>query len=89
MQDKIKKGLSPEEKRQLQLLRQLSVTEEFKLWRDIVVKPVLDEIDERLADPLELEEVELKAVLLMRNMIKGKFYMLFDNVEVQLKIEKQ
>jgi hypothetical protein len=75
-------------KKQLQLLKKLNYNEEFILWRDQIVKPMIDALEVELSNPLELTEANLKAKLMHLNSLKHYFYRLFDSVEAELKLDK-
>lgn len=77
-----------EEKEQLDLLVKLGRTEEFQLWRDLVVKPSIEALEAELANPMELTEANLKAKVMHLNSLKYFFNGMFEQIEANLKLNK-
>lgn len=75
--------------RELELLVKLSRTAEFQLWRDLVAKPIVQQLEADLANPLDLTEANLKAKVMHLNTVKGLFYHLFDQAKAQIDIERE
>lgn len=69
--------------RQLKLLKVLRGLEEFRVWRDLVAKPIIDgleaEINSKDAD--SMPEVILRAKIKHLATMKELFYNIFDKLE--------
>lgn len=78
----------PEYERQIALLRKLNRFEEFQLWRDLIVKPIIEQIEGELLRPCELDEANLKAKLMHLNSMKHTFYTIFEVLDAQNEVEK-
>lgn len=69
-----------DQKRVRELLKQLRHNEAFNQWRDIVAKPIIEQLEIDLAQKcLELPEATLKAKVLYINLLKELFFNIFDN----------
>lgn len=80
MEEKTEEAADLRQKRSVALLRKLSRDEAFVEWRDLCAKPVLDQIDAGLANPMEMSEATIKAQVAYRNLVKALFYRLFDEM---------
>jgi hypothetical protein len=77
-----------EQTRLRNLLATLNGNEAFQQWRDLVAKPVIDQIDAQLAQPLELTEANLKSLVMYRNLVNSLFYRLFEELAAEKAIEE-
>lgn len=66
--------------RNIALLKQLSQMESFKVWRDWVAKPVLEQLESDLNNADQLEEVVLRAKLKHIQFVKELFYEMFEKL---------
>ena len=71
--------------RQLELLKKLNYSEEFCLWRDEFVKPVLEQLKLELASDDKLDEATLRSKLKSYYWLEEFFYNMFDKANFQLK----
>lgn len=76
--------LQKEQDRQIELLLKLSQLEEFRIWRDIVCKPQVQYIEDKLVKAEELSEIELRATLKHLHSLKYYFHAIFDQVASQI-----
>jgi hypothetical protein len=67
--------------RQVSLLNKLGQLEEFRIWKELVVKDNLAALKRELANPLELSEANLKAKLLQLNSLEYFFDEIFNQVK--------
>lgn len=68
-----------EQKRVMKLLQQLNHNEAFNEWRDLVAKPVIDQLERDLGNCLTYPEATLKAKILHLNFVKELFYRIFED----------
>lgn len=80
MTEEENKKEAEEKDRQLALLQKLSVTEEFMLWRDMVAKPELEKVKQAKKEVLNMNEANLKGLILYEQMVEDLFYNMFDNI---------
>lgn len=64
-------------------LKELDKLEPFRVWRDEIVKPILEQIDYKLRDVLEMDEATLKATIMYRNTINELFIKIFDDARIE------
>ena len=81
--------MTEQEKQQRKLITRLEVNESFIAWRDLAVKPVLDQLEYQLQTPLEMNEANLKATVMYRNLVRGLFIDLFPNIAAELKANSE
>lgn len=81
--------LEKEQDRQYNLLNTLSKNEAFITWRDLVAKPIIDQIESQLLQPQELDEIKLKSLLMYRNLVKSLFYTIFEQIKLEKQLEEQ
>jgi hypothetical protein len=62
------------------LLLTLDRNEAFKVWRDRVCLPILEQIDYQKRSVVEMSEANLKALIMYENLVKELFKKLFENV---------
>jgi len=74
---------------QYRLLLNLEKVEGFRLWRDEVCLPVLDQIEAQMATPLELTEANLKALVMYRNLVSSLFEGIFKQIRTQKEIDEK
>lgn len=83
-------SLSPEEQEtlhQLQLLRKLNQSEDFAVWRDMVAKPLLTQLEETVFTQADnLSEVVLRSNLKYYNTLKSLFYGWFEDVDDRINV---
>lgn len=84
----MEENISKEELEQLQLLKKLEQTAEFRLWRDHVCKPLLGQLESQLAKGDEMSESVLRGTLKHYFSEKYRFYGVFEQVRTQLDLEK-
>ena len=70
----------------LQVLENL---DEFKLWRDEVVRPKFELYKIALKNSLTLDEIKLKAILLAKADLEEVFYDVFEEIRVNKFVEEQ
>lgn len=81
--------MTPDEKHQLELLRQLSNREDFKEWVKVVVEPTILSLEDSLNSNMEsLSEVELRARLKHLNSLRYLFKDVFAIVRQRLSEEE-
>ena len=56
--------------------------EPFRIWRDEVVKPILEQIDQEKKKCLEYSEGNLKALIMYENLIKELFINVFEESRI-------
>lgn len=77
-----------DEERFSTLMKQLEKYEPFIEWRDMVAKPVVDQIEADLIQRQEqLSEPVLRGKLQYLALVKGLFYRLFEDIKLQEKLE--
>jgi len=85
----MEQNISKEDLEQLQLLKKLEQTREFRIWRDQVCKPLVEQLEGDLANSDGLSEAVLRGKLKHYFSEKYRFYGLFDQVKAQLLLEKE
>lgn len=68
-----------EQQRVMKLLEQLTHNEAFNEWRDLVAKPIVDQLERDLGKCLEYDEATLKSKILYLNLVKELFYRIFED----------
>jgi len=69
-------------------LIRLSASEDFQIWRDQVVKPELEKIEQAKLNVLALSEADVKAMILYELSIKGLFVKAFEQAVIQRELER-
>lgn len=72
----------------LSLLIGLERLEEFRLWRDEVAKPIIDQLETELQDADSMSEAVLRAKLKHAQSMKYVFYSVFDQVRIQKSLQQ-
>lgn len=75
--------------RQAKLLESLEGLESFRLWRNEVITPILDQLDAKLANSDTMSEAVVRANVLLRYLVKDTFYQVFERVKVANQQEKE
>lgn len=73
---------SDELKRQSLLLESLSTNEAFRIWRQDICEPTLNQIDALLAGSDDLPEAVVRANVKLRYLVKDIFYDVFERIRV-------
>ena len=63
-------------------LLELDRLEPFRVWRDEIVKPILEQVDFKLREVLQMDEATLKATTMYRNMINDLFIKIFEDARI-------
>lgn len=75
--------------RQIALINKLGKTEEFRAWRELVIESNLKQLKERIKTGADqMSEVELRASLKHYFTLEAEYYTIFDQIEVQLELER-
>ncbi len=88
--DKVKtqqEMLDEQLKGQIKLLEKLSQMQEFKAWRDVIAKPLIEQAETNLINNSDqMDEITLRGNLKYLNMLKYLFYQVFETAKFTNKV---
>ena len=77
--------MEQQEKKKLQLLKKLSYMEEFQVWRDDFVKPIIENLELEISEKSDImDETLLRSNLKYLNSLKYFFDVIFKEADSNL-----